>query len=250
MKRKLISLILCLILCCSLIPTVSAASGYVLDYGGLMSNSETADLEQRAVQLKTSYGIDVVILTTPELYGRSPESVADDFYDNNGYSEDGVLFLVDMGSRQWHISTAGACIEMLSDRDLIAIEDAVISYFSEGRFYGGFARFLDMLPSRLAVESESGFSLLLSLIIGAAIAGIAIAVMRSSMNTKHAQRGAASYQTEGSYRQTIHQDLFLYSNISKRPRPQNNPGTRSPGGHSSIHRSSSGRSHGGRGGRF
>lgn len=243
MKKKVISLVFCLLLLPLLVIPAAAKSAYALDYAGLMSSAETAALAERSQQLRDSCGLDVVILTTPELYGHSAQSVADAFYDNNGYAEDGVLFLVDIGSRQWYISTSGTAIEMLSDRDLMAIEDAVIPYFSEGRFYEGFCRFQDILPGYLPVESDSGFSLLLSLAVGAVIAGIAVLIMRSSMNTKQPQRGAANYQTDGSYRQTLHQDLFLYSNVSKRPRQQNSGG-------SGVHRSSSGRSHGGRGGRF
>ena len=49
---------------------------------------------------------------------------------------------------------------------------------------------------------------------------------------------------DNSYHLRTNQDLFLYSNISKRPKPKES----SSG--SSTHRSSSGRSHGGRGGSF
>jgi len=241
MKKKILCLVVCLFLLPLLALPAAARAGHALDYASLLSSAETASLEEWARTFQSSHGLDVVILTTPELYGRSPQSVADAFYDNNGYSPDGLLFLVDMGSRQWYLSTSGAAMDMLSDRDLAAIEDAVIPYLSEGRFYDGFCRFLDILPRYL--EQSSGFSLLMSLGVGGLVAGIAILVMRSQMNTKQPQRGAASYEIDGSYRQTIHQDLFLYSNISKRPRPQNNGG-------SGVHRSSSGRGHGGRGGRF
>ena len=188
--------------------------------------------------------MDVVILTVPSLMGKSAQAFADDFYENNRYSPDGVLFLIDMGSRQWHISTSGTAIEALSDRDLMTIEDRVIPYFTEGRYYDGFFRFLDILPDHLKNGSGSGFNLLISLLGGAAMAGICLLVMRSSMNTKKPQRSAENYMTDGSYQLRQHQDLFLYSNISKRSRPQNN----SSG--SSTHRSFSGTRHGGRGGRF
>lgn len=246
MKRKLFSLILCLLILGSLVLPASAASSLVLDYAGLMTNIETQALEERSQQLRNSYGLDVVILTAPNLYGKSAQAFADDFYDNNGYSKDGVLFLIDKGSRQWYISTSGTAIELLSDRDLLQIEDSVIPYFSEGRYYDGFCRFQDMLPRLLHNNDgrSGGVNLFLSLILGAAIAGIAIMVMRSTMNTKRPQRSAGTYETDGSYHLRGHQDLFLYSNVSKRPRPQNNPSG------SSTHRSSSGRSHGGRGGRF
>ena len=246
MKRKLISIAICLLIFCSLILPASAAKVLVNDIASLMTSEETASLSLASEALREEYGLDVVILTIPNLMGKSAEAFADDFYDNNRYSDDGVLFLLDMGSRQWHISTAGTAIELLSDRDLMELEDKVIPYFSEGRYYEGFCRFQELLPRLLTndQQSNSGINFFLSLLVGAGIAGIALLVMRSTMNTKKPQRSADNYQNDGSYHLRTHQDLFLYSNVTKRPRPQNN----SSG--SSTHRSSSGRSHGGRGGQF
>ena len=244
MKRKLFAFLLCVLLLSSGLLMVSAATSPVQDYANLMTSAERDDLLRQIQGIRQEHEMDVVILTVPSLMGKSAQAFADDFYENNRYSPDGVLFLIDMGSRQWHISTSGTAIEALSDRDLMTIEDRVIPYFSEGRYYDGFFRFLDILPDHLKNGSGSGFNLLISLLGGAAIAGICLLVMRSSMNTKKPQRSAENYMTDGSYQLRQHQDLFLYSNISKRPRPQNN----SSG--SSTHRSVSGTRHGGRGGRF
>lgn len=244
MKRKLFSVLLCLLLLGTLVLSVSAKAALVMDFAGLLTSEEVQSLQQRSQQLKESTGLDVVILTTPELLGKSPQAFADDFYDNNGFCESGVLLLLDMGSRQWHISTAGSAIDALSDRDLMAIEDRVIPYFSDGDYYEGFCRFQDVLPGYLAIEQEGGFSFLLSAVVGAVVAGIAILVMRGLMNTRQPQRSAENYEIPGSYRLNRQRDLFLYSNISKTPRQQ------SSSSGSSVHRSSSGRSHGGRGGKF
>lgn len=243
MKKKLISFLLGILAVLMLAVSVSAKAAYVNDYANLFTSTQRRELAARADSFRDNYGLDVVILTAPDLYGKSAMSFADDFYDNNGYSPDGVLFLVDMGSRQWHISTSGTAIQALSDRDLEYIEERVVPFLSEGRYYDAFIRFLEILPGRLAIEGESSVSFGLALLAGAAVAGISLLVMRSTMNTGNPQRSAANYQKEGSYRLRLHQDLFLYSNVSKRPRPQNNGG-------STTHRGSSGGSHGGRGGRF
>lgn len=245
MKRNIVSLFFCLILISALVLPAAAANVLVNDFAALMTSTDAASLTAQSQTLKEEYGLDVVILTVPSLMGKTVQDFADDFYDNNRYGDNGVLFLLDMGSRQWHISTAGAAIEWLSDSDLMKIEDSVIPYFSDGQYYGGFSRFLEMLPRLLTNDQqEKGVNFFLSLLVGAGIACIALLVMRSTMNTKRLQRSADNYQNDGSYHLRTHQDLFLYSNVTKRPRPKNN----SSG--SSTHRSSSGRSHGGRGGRF
>lgn len=257
MKRKLVSLLLCLFLIGSGILSANAASPLVMDVANILSNTEIAALTEASESLQSSYGIDVVIVTMPSLMGKSPQSFADDFLDNNGYREDGILFLLDMGDRQWHVSTAGAAIDLISDRDLMEVEDQVVPYLSQGRYYDGFARFQNLLP-RLLTNKDSGMgggvNVLFSLIFGAVIALFAVIAMRSSMNTRKAAYSAADYQTRGSYKLTHQQDLFLYSNVSKIRRQQQSGGPGGPGGHggghSSVHRGSSGRSHGGRGGRF
>lgn len=244
MKKKIVVLLSLLLILTTLVLPVSAKNGQVLDYAAVMMPQEASSLGDSIRAIRDSHGLDIVILTVPNLMNIPIEQFADDFYDNNSYGENGILFLLDMGSRQWYISTSGTAIELLSDQDLTDIGDRVIPYFSEGRFYSGFAVFLDILPKYLDNSNHSGINLLVSVLVGAVIALIGILIMRGSMNTKKPQRSAVSYEVEGSYRLHAHQDLFLYSNISKREKPKNNSST------SSTHRSASGRSHGGGGGKF
>lgn len=244
MKKTITYLLLCLLLLTVLVLPVSAKSGQVLDYAVLMSTDEAVSLADHFSDFRNSYGLDIVILTVPNLMNTPIDAFADDFYDNNGYGEDGLLFLLDIDSRQWYISTSGRAIDMLSDGELDKIGEKVVPYFSEGQYYKGFDHFLDILPGYLDIDSEGGVNLMLSLVAGAGIAGIVLLVMRSTMNSKNPQRSAAAYTVENSYHLRQHLDLFLYSNVSKRAKPKNDSSD------SSTHRSSSGRTHGGRGGSF
>ena len=242
MKRKLAICFVCLLLAALMVLPVSAKSTRIQDFANLMTSEEDQYLEQWCNQFDIHYAMDIVILTVPSTIDFSPQDFADNFYENNGYADDGLIFLLDMGSRRWHISTSGTAIEALSDRDLEKIEQKVIPYFSEGRYFDGFCKFLEILPDYL--EEDSGANLFLAALIGAGIAGIILLIMRSAMNTKRPQRSADTYEIDGSYHLNTHQDLFLYSRLSKREKPKET----SSG--STTHRSSSGRSHGGRGGSF
>ena len=242
MKRKLAIILTCLLLAALTVLPVSAKSPRVLDYANLMTSEEDQYLEQWCGQFDIHYAMDIVLLTVPTTMDFSPQDFADNFYENNGYADDGLIFLLDMGSRQWHISTSGTAIEALSDRDLEKIEQKVIPYFSEGKYFDGFCKFLDILPDHLA--EESGVNIFLAALIGAGIAGIVLFIMRGAMNTRRPQRSADTYEIDGSYHLNTHQDLFLYSRLSKRAKPKES----SSG--STTHRSSSGTSHGGRGGSF
>ena len=259
MNRRLISLILFLLILSASIPSAYALSNQVNDHAGLMTYDEIDELEALTETISASTGLDLVILAVNDLGGQSPASFADDYYDSNGYSDDGILFLLAMAERDWYISTCGEAIRIFDDRDIDALLDAGLPYFSGGDYFNGFCEVLhnvDRIASGRAVQASthsaasvrsdraSGKMILISMVIGTAVSGIVILIMRSSMNTKRRQRGAADYLTPGSYHLRTRQDIFLYSNVTKTPRQQNT----SSGG--SSHMSSSGRSHGGGGTKF
>ena len=275
MMKKMTSLLLAvLLLMCLVLPVGANSVSHIADDAGLLYFEEIAALEEKAAGLYATYGIDAVILTIDSLGGVSAQDYADDYYDHNGYSEDGVLFLLAMEEREWYISTCGTVIYALTDYGIQQLGEGVLPYLSAGSWYDGFDFFLDRLPYFLDAygagtpvdgyadysgdyyhgqqdgvvyyPQEKEPSFLLSLLIGLAVGGIAIAVMRTMMNTKRAQRSASAYMKEGSWNLSMYRDIFLYSNVSKTRRQQSS----SSGGGSSVHRSSGGRSHGGGGGRF
>ena len=280
MKRKGFAILTTLLLLLSL-PLAAFASEsptLVVDSAGLFTAEEAAALEAKAQALRGQYEMDVVILTVNSLDGSRPQDFADDFFDSYGYgcgeNYSGALFLISMEQRDWCISTSGDAIYALTDYGIQKSASEALSYFADGDYYGGFNAWLDELPvyfdalrDNAPIDGNADYSgdyyhgdqeevvyyqeekapnLFLSLIIGLAAAGISILIMRSSMNTKRSQRGAASYLVDDSFHLRTHQDIFLYSNIQKTPRPKQN----SSGGGSSVHHSSSGRSHGGGGGKF
>lgn len=247
MKKQLISLLFCLLFLCLVPLSVFASSSYVTDDAGLLTSDEIAELEAQCIQFRNDYNMELAFLTVNELNGASPMAYADDYFDAN-YGADGILLLIDMGQRQWHISTAGTAIEAYSDDDLFGIEKDLVPYLSDGEYYDGFCYFVTDAEYYATNEPISDLTAVLFMTVpaGLVIALIAILIMRGIMNTKQPQRSAENYEVSNSYKLKQHRDLFLYSNVSKTPRQQS---SNSSGG-SSVHRSSSGRSHGGRGGKF
>lgn len=276
MIRRITALMIsAVLLICLAVPVSAEAFTYVADDAGLLLPEEISLLEEKAAELNSRYGIDAVVLTVDSLGESRAQDYADDYYDGAGYGEDGVLFLLAMAEREWYISTCGSMIYTLTDYGIQQLGNEVVPYLGEGRWYDGFCVFLDCLPEYLDAyesgapldgyadysgdyyhgdqeevvyyERETKPNFLISLLIGAAAAAVVVLVMKSSMNTKRSQRSASQYMADGSWNLTLHQDLFLYSNVT-RTRKQEPP--KSSGGGSSVHRSSSGRSHGGGGGRF
>lgn len=280
MKRKLITVLICIFLLHSSVVFASASTSLpmVVDTAQLLTYDEISFLEDTAQGLRAEYEMDVVILTVDNLGERSIQDYADDYFDDNGYgygeSYNGVLFLLSMEEREWYISTCGDAVYAITDYGVQQLGDTAVGYLSAGRYYDGFLAYLNALEDYLIAYQagnpvdgyadysenyyhgdrqetvyygeDSSPNLLLSLIIGVIVAVITIGVMRASMNTKRKQHGASVYMQPGSYHLRTHQDLFLYSNVTKTRRQENKPS----GGGSSVHRSSGGRRHGGGGGKF
>jgi len=249
-------LILLLLLC--VVVTASANAPLVVDNGELLSEQEQLKLEQQLEDIQADLGIDVVILTVKSLDGEIAMDFADDYYDYRGYRPNGVLLLVDIGGRNWWISTSGTCIDPI---DAKAMGMLFVPYMSEGAYYSAFSLFAKAVQTQMENPHVSGDfymdmqgnvhiqpkpthwydGLWQSLLIGGVIGLIAVGVMAAKMKSVRSKGGAADYIKEGSLHMTREEDRYLYQTLTRRAKPKNN---------GSTHRGSSGRSHGGGGGRF
>lgn len=288
--KKILSLILCLLLAVGMIPFAQASTPKVIDDAGLLTDSQRQKLEEKAQQIADEYDMDVVIVTVWSLNGKSAEAYADDYFDDNGYGigsdYSGTLFLLSMKYRDWAISTCGDSIYALTDYGIELLFESCKDYLSDDDYYRAFDVYLDQLAGFYRAYEDGnpidGYHnsdvddyiiydpndsagvlhydqkpttadlirmVVIGVVVGLAIGALVLLVMRGSMNTFRPQRNASSYIPDGSFRLTQSRDVFLYSNVTKTRRESSSSGG-SRGGGSSIHRSSSGRSHGGRSGKF
>ena len=189
---------------------------------------------------------------------------ADDFYDYNGYgfgeNWDGVLLLVSMEDRDWWISTTGFGITAITDAGIDYISDKFTDCLSEGEYADAFNTYAE-LCDKFITQAKTGkpydygnmpkepFNVLLhiciSIAVGFAVALIVTGIMKGKLKTVRFQSAAASYVKDGSMNVTESRDMFLYTHVSRTPRPKE-----SSSGGSSTHTSSSGSMHGGGGGKF
>ena len=139
MRKKIMlwSLFLIMPLFLSLVVNVKASEyneEAVFDYANLLMESEEESLRDHAKRFE-KYEISVVYVTTNDAQYKSSMVYADEFYDDNRFRTDGVLFLLDMDNREIYISTAGSCIDMLSDSALDEILDRNYYYASDGEYF-------------------------------------------------------------------------------------------------------------------
>ena len=239
MKRLLIFLLAIVLLA---VP-VSAAGNLVNDGEGLLTYEEAAELEQ----VYGSYtDFTPVMVTVDSFGGRTAESFAGRFYDQLGYPYDGILYLVSLAEGQWYILTNGACHDRISDRDANAMGEQLVELLRDGDYYEAFEAFPQLaqqimsetsvshyggVDAPVAVVSKNyGKTIAICMGVGMLIGLIAVAIMASMMKTVRSQSGAADYVRSGSMHLTNQRDIFLYSHVTRTPRPKSNSSGSSGGG--------------------
>ena len=262
MKKKILILLFVLIFVFPFSLCVQAESvpSRLIDNADLLTQSEEAALLSTLNEISERQKLDIVVLTVESLNGKSPRKYADDYYDYNGYAFDGVLLLVAMESRDVYISTSGYGINAFTDAGITRIINSLKDDLGDADYNGAFHSFASLCDDYIT-KAKSGTpydtgnfpksdydflkSLLISLVIGLVIALIVTGIMASKLKSVRFKYGASDYMKKDSFALTNSRDIYLYRNVTRRAKPQND----SSGG-SSTHRSSSGRSHGGGGGKF
>ena len=222
----------------------------VLDYADLLSDDEEQKLAEQIWTIEDAYSSAIVILTVNSTGNRSATEYADDFYDYNGYgfgeNHDGIIFLVSMEDRSWHISTTGSAIRTFTDSDIEYISDRCLSDLSSGYYYDAFSTYVRLCGNELEKAYNDAqftlFKFLICLLIGAVLALIPLAGFMLQLKTVKPAKGAGNYSPDG-LKLKRNSDIFIRSSISKTRIPKDSGG-------SSTHTGSSGTSHGGGGGHF
>lgn len=251
MKKLLISALAIIItLFCCLSVCAAEEKNLLIDQANLLTESEISTITSQLKDLQTKYDVDVVILTVETVGGESMRDYADDYYDYNGYSPNGMLFLIAMEEREMYISTAGTCIDAFTDDDIERVFDAIWDDVRDGEYASAFQNFVTECDCELEYyvngePFELGTTIIIALVVGFIIAFIVVSVMKGKLKTVAFQKSANNYAKMETLKLTNSNELFLYRNVSRVLKPQNNNNNSS-----STHRSSSGRSHGGGGRSF
>lgn len=263
--KKILSLLIVILTVVSLtaFAVPSGAEGdlpHVVDFTNSLTSAEIKEYDAKLSEIGKKYSEDLVVvivdeenaIALQEKYNESYYSlmaIADDYYDYNGYGagekKSGMLILLRTGepySNHFHLSTAGDLIGKCdSDEDIDEVYYEVKPHLVSGDISGAVGATVEGMEK--LVSGAKGFHLakkiIISLLIGFAVAGIAVLVMKSKLKSVGRQTAAASYVVPGSFNLVESRDLFLYANVSRTERASE---TRSGGG---GHVSSSGVSHGG-----
>ncbi|NDO45410.1 TPM domain-containing protein [Clostridium sp. MD294] len=252
------------------IHTIFAAANMprLVDDAELLSDAEKTQLLYKLDEISERQQTDIVVVTVPSLRGVSSVKYADDFYDYYDYGfgdeKDGILFIISMEERDWYISTTGYAITAVTDAGMKYMSEQFLNDLSEGNYAEAFTIFADLCDDFIT-QAKAGKpydvdnmpkepfwfigNFLICFGIGFIISLIVTGIMKSKLKTIRPQSAADIYVKNGSMNITKNSDLFLYSHIDRRKKPENNSSGSHSGG-SNTHTSSSGRTHGGSGGKF
>ncbi len=257
------------------VPTFAVEGGFadlycrMNDSAGVLTEDEDNELEDALEELSVRQSFDVVIATIESLESvdyDSMETYADDLYDycqfGYGSDMDGVLLLVSVGDRKWHISTCGYGITAFTDAGIQYLGEQMKPSMADGDYAAAFRTFVQWSDTyidaaraghpydvnNLPREPLSLMYLFLALGIGLVLAWVIVSVMKSQLRSVAFRENAASYVREGSMNLTNSRELFLYRDVQRTKRVEEKDSDSSGG--SSTHTSSSGTTHGGGGGSF
>lgn len=254
----------------------------VYDMAGLLTPKEIQGFEQTISEYRNRMKLDLVVVTTNDSEGKTAQEYADDFYDQGGFGygkkKNGVLFLIDMDTRQLYVSTGGDVIRLLSDKRIDKILDNTYEYVREEDYAGSVDVFLKDVSDDYKKGIESGqynydtetgaisvhrsirwYEALLALGVSAFVAAGACKSVVHQYGMKkehdHAAGYLMAYRADSKFLYQNEADQLLNKSVSTMilPRSSNRFGGGGFGGggassgSSSTHTSSGGSTHGGGG---
>ena len=262
----------------------------VFDQAGLFSETEIIQLEEKIAQCRKSTKMDVVIVSAYADGERSAEEYADDYYDYGGFGvgkkASGVLLLYYMDGPgqpggECYISTAGTMINMLTDERIESILDDVYGDLGNRDFAGATECFLEDVKVYVKEGVESGqytydrdtgeivryhsirlYEVAIAMVIAGILAGSVCLDIKKRYAMKQSSREVSNslqaYRADCAFCFSVAGDKMINKYVRSIPIPRNTSSGSGGRGHSgsssagrsTIHTSSSGRSHGGGGRRF
>ena len=258
--KRIFSCLLIILIMSSVVLSVNAEfqNPSIVDEAGYLMQSELSSLSKDLDKVREKYNFEVAIYTESDMTSSTAEASADDIYDYKGYgageNDDGILLYICADTREYHFTTHGKGLEYFNSNGLAYLESEVLPYLSENDYYEAFEEYIETTDELLQMakdgkpynEKQYSMKYLFGVIIVCLIAPLLIAFWMMQKKLKKMKTAvendyAANYMKQGSLKINTSKDLFLYSRITKTEKPKSNSGT---------HTSSSGRTHGGRGGSF
>ena len=240
--KRIFSLMLALVLILGLAVSVSAATEqFVYDDADLLNAQEEAALSGRLSGLSDTYNAQVVVATIPSAQGNDVDLILEYLYDTAGfgYGEglDGVLLLICMDPREYRILSNGYCAAAIDPADIDAIGSVIVDDLSGGNYAEAFDTFAEKCEYYLdghlnGFPFNFGMNLMIALMIGLIAGLITAKSLKGQLKTVHQKNEAKNYIKTGSMNLQTQNDVFLYRDVRRTPKPKESSTRSSSGGSS------------------
>lgn len=136
------------------------ASEKIYDYADLFSDEEEEALYKAVSKYIKKTNFDLAIVTINENNKSSARVYADDFYDYNEFGIDneqsGVLFLIDMDTREFYQANTGKAMDIYTDNGREYVFDNIEDYIKNKEYYNGIEKFIKFITSYYEIDSMKG----------------------------------------------------------------------------------------------
>ena len=133
----------------------------MFDDAQVLTEDEDNELEDALEELSLRQSFDVTIATIESMESvdyDSMEAYADDLYDycqfGYGPDMDGVLLLVSVGDRKWHISTCGYGITAFTDAGIQYLGEQMTPDMADGDYAAAFRTFIQWTDAYVTAARE------------------------------------------------------------------------------------------------
>lgn len=143
--------------------TVSAENTQkIVDQAELLSPEDEEILQVQLSEIAEKYSCDVAVVTVESCEGTDIQTYTEDYYYQNGYGYgediDGIILLVAMEERQFHLATRGEAIQIFTDYGLECIDNLVVPYLSEGAYFDAFTEYAYSAEDLLREYKDTGIA--------------------------------------------------------------------------------------------
>lgn len=259
--RSILALLVALILSVSIIGAVSssAASVFVVDKAGVLTQEQLSDLNSQLKTYSDNNQCDIVFVLLQSLNGVTSTDAADTYFDENvgyGSTNNGIVLLFAIDESEYAFSTAGYAYSVFSDYECEELIGQVAPFLRSGDYAGAIAKFgagADYYlqsanqPVQPVEKKHNPIWAPIAAVVGAIAGWIGTGGQKAALTSVHQQQGARNYVRQNSLQLVDAREQYLYSQVTRTPRQQpqdpNRPTTTRPsgGGGGGVHGGTSGK---------
>ena len=246
--KALMSVIMACMMCVGVLFSIKtdvyadSSKEYVYDNAGILTADEISKLKSQCKKASEDSECDIVIITTNIGHdGSTMDSYLKKFLDDNGYSQDAVIYGVDMKSRADRIFERGKAYDSMSASKLDSIREASEKYLSDDNYYKAFSKYVKNMNMCMttSIVKKLTYKMWIKLLIAL---GVAVAAVLAMMHSAKARMTVSSteYTKNHNFKVNDRRDVFINTTVVTRHIEHNNSsssggggggGSRSSGGH-------------------